>query len=139
MKAKYLIGIAIIVVFAVFGAMSFKKTLTPYVSFEEAKRTGANVQVIGEVVFSEVDYDLDAHQLRFPILDETGQRMVVTYGGPKPANFEQAEEVVVIGRYEGGAFNADQLLVKCPSKYQGSPAGDSVEVEHPDSIPKGSR
>ena len=139
MKPKYIIGITIIVIFAVFGAMSFKKTLTPYVSFEEAKRSGANVQVIGEIVFTEVKYDLDAHQLRFPILDETGQKMIVTYGGTKPANFEQAEEVVVIGRYENGAFNADQLLVKCPSKYQGLPAGDSVEVEHPDSIPKDSR
>jgi len=139
MKAKYIVGIAIIVIFAVFGAMSFKKTLTPYVSFEEAKRTGANVQVIGEIVFSEVKYDLDSHQLRFPILDEAGKKMLVTYGGAKPANFEQAEEVVVIGKYEDGAFTADQLLVKCPSKYQGSPAGDPVEVEHPDDIPKDSR
>ena len=139
MKPKYIIGILIIVVFIIFGAMSFKKTLTPYVSFEEAKRTGDNVQVIGQVAFSEVKYDLDAHQLRFPILDETGQKMIVTYGGTKPANFEQAEEVVVIGRYENGAFNADQLLVKCPSKYQGSPLEDSVEVKHPESIPKDSR
>ena len=138
MRTKYIIGIAIIVVFAVFGAMSFKKTLTPYVSFEEAKSSGAYVQVIGQIGFSEVQYDLDTHQLRFPILDETGQKMMVTYGGPKPANFEQAEEVVVIGRYENEAFEADQLLVKCPSKYQGSPAGDSVEVKHPESIPKDS-
>jgi cytochrome c-type biogenesis protein CcmE len=138
MKAKYIIGIAIIVIFAVFGAMSFKKTLTPYVSFEEARSSGAYVQVIGQIAFSEVKYDLEAHQLRFPILDETGQRMMVTYGGTKPANFEQAEEVVVIGKYESGAFTADQLLVKCPSKYQGSPAGDSVEVQHPDDIPKDS-
>ena len=138
MKPKYIIGIAIIVIFAVFGAMSFKKTLTPYVSFEEAKRSGATVQIIGEIAFSEVKYDLDSHQLRFPILDETGQRMMVTYGGTKPANFEQAEEVVVIGKYENGAFTADQLLVKCPSKYQGSPEGDSVEVKHPESISKDS-
>ena len=138
MKTKYIIGIAIIVVFAVFGAMSFKKTLTPYVSFEEAKKTGANVQVIGKIAFAEVEYDLDSHQLRFPILDETGQKMLVTYGGAKPANFEQAEEVVVIGRYENESFQADQLLVKCPSKYQGSPEGDSVEVQHPESIPKDS-
>ena len=138
MKPKYLIGIVIIVVFIVFGAMSFKKTLTPYVSFEEAKRSGATVQVIGEIVYSGVEYDIDSHQLRFPIVDEEGQRMTVLYGGTKPANFEQAEEVVVIGRYENEAFTADQLLVKCPSKYQGLPADDSVEVKHPDSISKDS-
>ena len=139
MKPKYLIGIAIIVVFVIFGALSFKKTLTPYVSFGEAQRTGAPVQIIGEVVFPEVKYDTSAHLLRFPIVDENGDSMTVVYGGTKPANFEQAEEVVVIGRYENGAFTADQLLVKCPSKYQGLPAGDSVEVEHPDDIPKDSR
>lgn len=139
MKTKYVVGIVIIVVFIVFGAMSFKKTLTPYVSFEEAKRSGATVQVIGEIVYSGVEYDIDTHQLRFPIVDEEGQRMTVLYGGTKPANFEQAEQAVVIGKYEDQAFMADQLLVKCPSKYEGSPAGDSVEVEHPDSIPLDSR
>ncbi|UCB52217.1 MAG: cytochrome c maturation protein CcmE [Candidatus Zixiibacteriota bacterium] len=138
MKPKYLIGIAIIVVFVIFGALSFRTTLTPYVSFGEAQRTGAAVQVIGDVVFPEVEYDTETHQLQFPIVDEKGERMAVVYGGTKPANFEQAEEVVVIGRYENGAFTADQLLVKCPSKYQGSPTGDSVEVEHPDDIPKDS-
>jgi cytochrome c-type biogenesis protein CcmE len=136
MKPKYLIGIVIIVVFIVFGAMSFKKTLTPYVSFEEAKRTGATVQVIGEIVYSGVEYDIDTHQLRFPIVDEEGQRLTVLYGGTKPANFEQAEQAVVIGKYENQAFVADQVLVKCPSKYEGSPPGNSAEMKHPESIPK---
>jgi cytochrome c-type biogenesis protein CcmE len=139
MKPKYLIGIVIIVIFVIFGAFSFRKTLTPYVSFEEAKRTGARVQVIGEVVYSGVEYDIDSHHLRFPIVDENGETMKVVYGGKKPANFEQAEQAVVIGKYENGAFNADQLLVKCPSKYQGAALGDSVQVKHPDDIPKDSR
>jgi cytochrome c-type biogenesis protein CcmE len=42
----------------------------------------------------------------------------VIYNGVKPANLEEAEEIVVIGRYTQGQFEADQLLVKCPSKYQ---------------------
>ena len=32
-------------------------------------------------------------------------------------NFDQAEKVVVVGRYEGSTLHADQILVKCPSKY----------------------
>jgi cytochrome c-type biogenesis protein CcmE len=128
MKTKYLIGIIIIVVFVIFGALSFRKTLTPYVSFAEARKTGnthtggrpPTVQVIGEIVFPEVKYDVDAHQLQFPILDENQDKMMVVYSGTKPANFEQANKVVVIGKYENGVFVADQLLVKCPSKYQGS-------------------
>ncbi|MDH4223841.1 MAG: cytochrome c maturation protein CcmE [candidate division Zixibacteria bacterium] len=39
--------------------------------------------------------------------------------GVKPANFEQATSIVVIGMYRDGIFIADQVLVKCPSKYQG--------------------
>jgi cytochrome c-type biogenesis protein CcmE len=64
--------------------------------------------------------------------------MMVVYDGAKPANFEQADQVVVIGRYENGLFVADQLLVKCPSKYQGSDPNDSSRRSHPDFIPKDS-
>ena len=136
MKTKYLIGIPIILIFVIFGALSFRKTLTPYVSFEEAKNSGATVQVIGEIVFSEINYDIDAHQLQFPITDENQDKMMVVYSGTKPANFEQVSRVVVIGRYENGVFTADQLLVKCPSKYQGVVPNDSSQGKHPDFIPK---
>jgi cytochrome c-type biogenesis protein CcmE len=37
----------------------------------------------------------------------------------KPGNFEQATSVVLKGKTEGDRFVADQMLVKCPSKYQG--------------------
>jgi cytochrome c-type biogenesis protein CcmE len=136
MKTKYLIGIPIILIFVIFGALSFRKTLTPYVSFEEAKNSGTTVQVIGEVVFSQVKYDIDTHQLRFPVMNENREKMMVVYNGTKPANFEQVSRVVVIGRYENEVFVADQLLVKCPSKYQGSVPSDSSQRKHPDFIPK---
>jgi cytochrome c-type biogenesis protein CcmE len=136
MKTKYLIGIPIIVIFIVFGAFSFRKTLTPYVSFEEARKSGATVQIIGEVVFPQVEYDTQTFLLTFPITDENGNRMPVQYGGVKPGNFEQADRVVVIGRYKEGVFLADQLLVKCPSKYQGTSPADSAQEKHPSSIPK---
>ena len=45
--------------------------------------------------------------------------MPVMYEGVKPGNFEEATEIVAIGSYRDGAFHAEQLLVKCPSKYQG--------------------
>ena len=138
MKTKYLIGIPIIIIFVIFGALSFRKTLTPYVSFEEARKSGATVQVIGEIVFSEVKYDIDAHQLQFPIMDENQDKMMVVYSGTKPSNFEQADRVVVIGRYENEIFVADQLLVKCPSKYQGSIPSDLSQRKHPDFIPRDS-
>ena len=135
-KTKYLIGIPIIIVFVIFGALSFRKTLTPYVSFEEARKSGATVQVIGQVILSQVDYDTASHQLAFPLADDGGNRMPVQYSGTKPGNFDQADKVVVIGSYRDGVFKADQLLVKCPSKYQGASAADSAGMKHPSSIPK---
>ena len=45
--------------------------------------------------------------------------MRVAYKGLKPGNFNDATQVVAIGRFHGGTLEAEKLLVKCPSKYQG--------------------
>jgi cytochrome c-type biogenesis protein CcmE len=52
--------------------------------------------------------------------------MPVVFQGVKPGNFDQAEKIVVIGRYQEGAFHASQILVKCPSKYDDM-ASDKLE------------
>lgn len=56
----------------------------------------------------------------FMLQDENGKMVKVISDDPRPANFEQAISIVAIGRYDEieGAFVADDLLVKCPSKYQ---------------------
>jgi len=120
MKGKYIVGIAVIVVFMVFGAISLKKSLTPYVSFAQAKISSETVQVIGKIVDGETHYDTLAHNLVFTLTDKNSKDvMKVVYEGVKPGNFDQATEIVAIGSYHSGAFHSDQLLVKCPSKYQG--------------------
>ena len=53
------------------------------------------------------------------LTDDEGGSLPVEYGGVKPGNFEEAVQIVAVGRYESGVFHAEQLLVKCPSKYQG--------------------
>jgi cytochrome c-type biogenesis protein CcmE len=120
MKTKYIVGIIIILAFIIFGALSFKKSLTPYVSFKEARSSTTPVQVMGKVDYSQAKYQPDSLQLFFPLIDPQGERINVVYEGTKPANFEQATSVVIRGKYEGEFFVADLLLVKCPSKYQGS-------------------
>ena len=50
--------------------------------------------------------------------NEAGELMPVVYKGVEPGNFDQAETVVVVGRYADGVFQASQILVKCPSKYE---------------------
>ena len=52
--------------------------------------------------------------------DQDGKMVKVVSDETRPPNFEQAISVVAIGRYDEGkgAFMAEKLLVKCPSKYQ---------------------
>lgn len=118
MKPKYIIGLAIIGAFIVFAGMNLKKSLTPYVSLEDAKRTGAVVQVKGQRVPGTEKFNMDDQVFNFEMTDEKGEKFKVVYDGVKPSNFEQATEVVAIGRYDNGIFHAEQLLVKCPSKYE---------------------
>lgn len=119
----YSVGGILIVAFLAYGATSFKSNLTPYVSFEEAQKSPRKVQVAGGLVPDSTKYMEEDEVLRFGIVEEGGEIMTVLYEGIKPGNFEEATQIVAIGTYSGGAFHADQLLVKCPSKYQGVEEG----------------
>lgn len=125
------IAAAIIVVFGYVALSSFSEQITPYVDFPEARTSQRAVQIIGLLVdgYSEIDPETGA--LSFTLQEEEGDETldVIYTGGPKPGNFEQADKIVAIGKYENGAFHSDQLLVKCPSKYQGM---EDEEVDHDD-------
>ncbi|MGE5576062.1 MAG: cytochrome c maturation protein CcmE [Syntrophothermus sp.] len=120
MKRTYLVGIVVILAFALFGIGTFKKSVTPYVTFAEARKLSIPVQVSGVRVPGEERYDVEEKAFRFLMQDNSGDRLEVVYDGVKPANFEEATGIVAIGKYADGVFRASQLLVKCPSKYQGS-------------------
>jgi cytochrome c-type biogenesis protein CcmE len=115
----YVIGGVLLIAFIAFGATSFKSNLTPYVSFGDAMSGHRQVQVAGELVRGSSSFVKGANELSFMIMNKQGEKMRVLYKGVKPGNFEDAKEIVVIGRYHDGAFYATQMLVKCPSKYQG--------------------
>jgi cytochrome c-type biogenesis protein CcmE len=118
MKPKYIVGIVIVLVFIAFAAINLSKSLTPYVSLTEAKKSKKVVQVKGQRVAGSENFDMEKKIFSFRMRDDKGEQFEVVYHGVKPANLEQAEEIVVIGRYAQGLFEAEQLLVKCPSKYQ---------------------
>jgi len=120
-RAKLIVGIGLIAASAVFGLTAFQKSLTPYVSFKEARASSGPVQVSGDVIRAQVTYDVRTGTLIFPMKDHTGTIMTVVSHDGKPNNFDQAEKVVAIGRCENGQFAADHLLTKCPSKYEAEP------------------
>jgi cytochrome c-type biogenesis protein CcmE len=59
--------------------------------------------------------------------------MPVVYRGIRPGNFRDAISIVAIGRYREGRIDAEKLLVKCPSKYQGA----EVEKAYAAAPPRG--
>ena len=124
MRAKYVIGIAVIVAAAVFGALEFQGAMTPYVDFNEAVASQKRCQIMGEIQHDETTYETATQTLLFTVVDDTGQPLEIAYRGIMPGNFEQATSVVAKGRYNGRRFEADELLVKCPSKYQGGEITD---------------
>jgi cytochrome c-type biogenesis protein CcmE len=56
----------------------------------------------------------------FTMTGESDEQMAAWTAEAKPANFEHAEELVVIGKFsrEKNIFVADKVLTKCPSKYK---------------------
>ena len=118
MNLKIVLGIVLLAVAAVFGVTSFKKSMTPYISFAEARRSSGLVQVNGTLANKNYVAKPDAQYLVFDLKDQKGEVMKVEYHGVIPGNFDQATSIVAIGRYQNDHFTADQLLVKCPSKYQ---------------------
>ena len=118
-----LLGVVLLLAFAGFSLSSFKETLTPYVSYKQARETERVVQVAGALEKGSSKY-VDTEDFLYFTLQEpkTRETIRVRYKGLKPANFEDAISIVAIGQYDEGAreFEANKLLVKCPSKYQGA-------------------
>jgi cytochrome c-type biogenesis protein CcmE len=119
----YLLGVLLLLAFAGFSLTSFRDTLTPYVSYQQARDANRMVQVAGALQKGTSAYEAADSSLLFTLRDPKNQDTVrVRYHGLRPANFEDAISIVAIGRYDAHAkeFAADKLLVKCPSKYQGA-------------------
>ncbi len=118
MNVKWILAVVLLGAGAYFGVTSFRRSVTPYIPFNEARRSTGMVQVNG--ILAEKNYVLKPEEqyLEFKLRDSRGEVMPVTYRGVIPGNFDQATSIVAIGRYHADHFEAEQLLVKCPSKYQ---------------------
>ena len=125
-QKSYLIGGVVVVLALAMAMYSFQSTLTSYVTVSEAKASNRPVQVAGIVVEGTDKYDLDSNNLLFTLREDGGDQMKVEYDGPRPGNFDNVTKVVAIGKYEPkkGVFLARELLVKCPTKYEGRVQGE---------------
>lgn len=118
MNLKIVLAAGLLVAAVAIGLTSFKQTMTPYIGFAEAKSASGQVQVNGMLADKNYVMKPQDQFLRFNLKDSKGEIMPVEYHGVIPGNFDQAVSVVAIGQFEHDHFEATQLLVKCPSKYQ---------------------
>ena len=85
------------------------KTLT--LSFEVAHVPGDNKEVDAEGGLAAV--------LHAAVVDPARQRIKVVYSGPKPDLLKDEAQAIMTGHLDAdGVFHADELLLKCPTKYQ---------------------
>jgi cytochrome c-type biogenesis protein CcmE len=123
MKVKFIIGGIIIIGAILFGALSFIESNVEYVGFEKAKSISKKVQVKGEWMKDKPSsFDANTGIFSFTMKDDDGIEQPVQYKGAKPNNFELAEMIVVKGKYGNDAFQASEILTKCPSKYEANSA-----------------
>ena len=102
-----------------------------------------NLRVSGAVIGDTIQYDPDSLTLTFEVahvagdnaqletegglaealhqavLDPSRERMTVVYVGPMPDLLRNEAQAIVTGRIDAeGVFHADELLLKCPTKYE---------------------
>jgi len=126
MKPKVIVAVVIIVGALFFGASTFLESNIEYMDFSKAQTVSKIVQVKGKwVKEKDSQYDATKSQFSFYMVDDNQQEVKVVLDGAKPNNFEIATELVAKGRFKDGYFHANELLTKCPSKYEGD--GEAVK------------
>jgi len=121
-QAKLLIGgLIIFAVLITWVLLNIGHSFTYYLTLSELRAQGPSprrVRVSGTIVGESIQWHPEALELTFEIADGE-DRLPVHYHGSRPDMFRAGAEVVVEGQYlPDGHFEADQLLLKCPSKYQ---------------------
>jgi len=133
-------GLAVVLAMSYLGYVAFSGAAMYYLTVDELLARGAaaygeDVRLSGKVLPDSVEDDPATNTLRFSIADKkntTGTSIPVVYSGVVPDAFKPDADVVLEGKLTTtGTFEADNLLVKCPSKYQARPSGgDSADDEH---------
>jgi cytochrome c-type biogenesis protein CcmE len=110
---------------------------------KSASLVGRSLRISGAVVGSSIQFNPNSQNLTFDIAnvpgdnatiaaqgglakvlhvavtDPTDRRLSVIYNGPKPDLMRDEAQAIITGHLGAdGVFHADELLLKCPTKYQ---------------------
>lgn len=118
MKPRLIIGLVLLVSFTSLLMLNFSSSIDTYANFEQAEDSKGRRYVIGTWESNlPHGFDMSSKSFVFHMKDEDGNIRKVMYNKAKPTNFEDADQLVVKGKMSNGVFLSDDMLVKCPSKY----------------------
>ena len=134
------------VIYLIFSATKANAEYFMTVDELKAKSTsmaGQGVRVFGAVVGDTIQYDVKTLTLTFDVaqvpddqkevaaegglavvlhaavIDPNRARLQIIYNGPKPDLLKNEAQAIMTGHLDSnGVFHADELLLKCPTKYQ---------------------
>ena len=134
-KLKFIIGgIIILIAVAYLGFGAIKNTGAYYIPLDELNQNpqayvGKKIRVSGAIIQDSEDWDATNLMLKFEMSDQTGETVLVSFHGSRPSNFSRATEAIVEGEIQpDGTFKADNLLLKCPSRYEEAPEVTEFEA-----------
>ncbi len=120
MKKTHLIGIFVIAI-AIAVLMSISGDVSTYATFEQAIQSGDRVKVVcqlskdKEMIYDPVE---DPNRFTFYAKDDEGLEKKVILLRSKPQDIEMSESIVITGKMQEDEFVANDILLKCPSKYK---------------------
>src|ERR1043166_5395715 len=125
MKKLHIVAIIIIAIAIGLIFISLRDTST-YADFAEATANpDREYHVVGKLDRDKQQlYDpaVNPDQFSFTMTDNKGTSKIVVLHKSKPQDFDKSEQIVLIGKIRQDEFHANDILMKCPSKYsEGAP------------------
>jgi cytochrome c-type biogenesis protein CcmE len=133
-KIKFIVGgvmIALAIVYLIYAGI--QSTAAYFLTIDELYAKGEAIQnrtvrVSGQVDANTIEFNNRDLILTFDVTSNTGERMHAVFNGPKPDQMRDGAEAILEGKYDGGVFVAQSLLLKCPSRYDEDTI-EQVQVE----------
>ncbi len=120
MKKIYILSLIVVAIAIGVILTSLSNTAT-YSNFKEAEQNaGKEYHIVGKRDTTEKEmYNplVNPDRFEFYLIDQLGEKRKVVLHKSKPQDFDKSEQIVVIGKMNGNVFEADEILMKCPSKY----------------------
>lgn len=122
MKRTHIIALIFVAVLVASLTVMLGRGFSRYENFESAyAKQGKEFTVVGYMNKEKgVEYkpEINPNQFSMYVKDDQNVEKLVVVNKAKPKDIEKSEKIVVTGKMNGDTFEANEILLKCPSKYK---------------------